>query len=47
MGLVTGAEPLPETIKADVLRLARDIAANEPNYRLRATADLFVKTIPK
>jgi hypothetical protein len=43
----TGAEPLAATIKADVLRLARDIAANEPNYRLRATADLFVKTIPK
>jgi hypothetical protein len=42
-----GAKPLPETIKADVLRLARGIAANDPNYRLRATADLFVKTIPK
>jgi hypothetical protein len=41
-----GAQPLALTIKADVLRLAREIAANEPNYRLRAVADLFVKTIP-
>jgi hypothetical protein len=42
-----GAEPLPATIKADVLQLARDIAAMEPNYRLRAAADVFLKTIPK
>lgn len=38
-----GAEPLPATIKADVVRLAREISANDPNYRLKAAAALLVK----
>lgn len=41
-----GAEPLPATTKDDVLRLARDTAANEPNYRLRFMAQHFVRAFP-
>jgi hypothetical protein len=33
-----GAEPLPATIKDDVIRLARDVAEDDPNYRLQAIA---------
>jgi hypothetical protein len=38
-----GAEPLPAAIQAEVLRLARDIAAGDSNYRLRAAAEVLVR----
>jgi hypothetical protein len=40
-----GAEPLPPTIKADVQRLARDVAATDPSYRLRAAAKLLASSL--
>jgi hypothetical protein len=40
-----GAEPLPATIKADVQRLARDVAATDPSYRLRAAAELLASSL--
>lgn len=40
-----GAEPLPTTIKPDVQRLARDLAATDPSYRLRATAKLLASSL--
>ncbi len=42
-----GAEPLPATIKADVQRLAHDLAATEPNYRLRAAAKMLASLLSK
>ncbi len=41
-----GAEPLPATTRAEVIRLARDIAADDPNFRLKAAAALLVKGLP-
>jgi hypothetical protein len=40
-----GAEPLPATIKADVQRLARNVAATDPSYRLRAAANLLASSL--
>ena len=41
-----GAEPLPATTRAEVIRLAGDIAANEPSHRLKAAAALLLKGLP-
>jgi hypothetical protein len=41
-----GAEPLPATLKAEVIGLARDIAANDRDYRVKAAAALLVKALP-
>lgn len=40
-----GAEPLPAAIKADVQRLARDVAATDPSYRLRAAAEVLASSL--
>jgi len=40
-----GTQPLPATIKADVQRLARDVAATDPSYRLRAAAKLLASSL--
>jgi hypothetical protein len=40
-----GAEPLPATLKADVQRLARDVAATDPSYRLRAAAKVLASSL--
>jgi hypothetical protein len=38
---IDGAEPLPAAVRADVIRLARDITASDPDVRLRDAAKLL------
>lgn len=38
-----GAEPLPATIKSEVVGLSREIAAHDPDFRVRATAEQLVR----